>query len=105
MTLEKEALNAGFHVARTRLYRDKPVEEPSGPPFTRWEPLADVLAVIHDPRWSWVRNNRCKYVELRMDTRDQRCLIFNRDRELITMQDLRRQGDTQLEPTTTHERG
>lgn len=98
MNRESEALNAGFHVARTRLYGARPVEAPSLPP-TRWVPVADVLAVIQDPRWSWVRNSPCKYLELRLDTRDQRCLIYNRDREAITLQDLRRQGDAQLEPT------
>jgi hypothetical protein len=69
------------------------------PPY-RWVPVADVLAIIRDRRWSWVRNNPCKYIELRIDTRNEHCLIFDRDRREVTLKDLSRQLDDYLSPNS-----
>lgn len=67
------------------------------PPY-RWVPVKDVLAIIRDPRWSWVRNNGCKYIELRIDTRNEHCLIYDRDKNEITLKDISRQLDGHLSP-------
>ncbi|HWA86306.1 MAG TPA: hypothetical protein VG710_08805 [Opitutus sp.] len=69
------------------------------PPY-RWVPVADVLAIIRDKRWSWVRNNACKYIDLRIDTRNEHCLIFDRDHREITIKDLSRQLDDYLSPNS-----
>ena len=74
------------------------------PPY-RWVPVADVLAIIRDKRWSWVRNNACKYIELRIDTRNECCLIFDRDKREVTLKDLSRQGDGYLTPNTKFRNG
>lgn len=63
-----------------------------------WVPLSEVLAILNDPRWTWVRNARCKYVDLRVDTRDMKCLIRDRDGLVITLHDLSRQMDEYLKP-------
>jgi len=65
-------------------------------PTDQWVPVADALAVIQDPRWSWARNSPCKYVELRIDTRDMKCRIYDRDRREISLKDLSRQLDDHL---------
>ena len=67
-------------------------------PPSYWVPLDDVLAIIRDTRWSWVRNNPCKYIDLRVDTRDGRCLIYDRDSRAINLHDLSRQLDGHLSP-------
>lgn len=63
----------------------------SNDPESPWVPLSEVLAVLNDPRWSWHRNSPCKYVELRIDTRDMRCRIGDRDGNPITLRALSRQ--------------
>lgn len=63
-----------------------------------WVPVADALAIIQDPRWQWALNARCKYVELRIDTRDGRCIIKDRDGQTITLKQLSRQLDDHLVP-------
>lgn len=66
----------------------------------QWVPVADVLTLLQDPRWSWLRNNPCKYVRLHLDTRDMRCLIADRDGRSITLHELSRQLDSYLVPAT-----
>lgn len=74
-----------------------PDKRPELPPeAAHWSPVADVLAVINDPRWSWVRNTPCKYIELRIDTRNQACLIYDRDKRPMTLRELSRQLDDYL---------
>lgn len=49
-----------------------------------WDHVDDVLAVIERMRsgeWYWGSNSRCKYIELRIDTRDGGCIL--RDRESV----------------------
>ncbi len=58
---------------------------------TEWVPTSSVLDVITDKNWSWIANNRCKYVELRIDTRDGHCVIRDRHGKPITLDDLRYQ--------------
>lgn len=77
-----------------------PSTNPSGHqlPPSNWVPVADALAIINDPRWSWALNARCKYIELRIDTRDGHCLISDRDGKRITLKELSRQLDGHLGP-------
>lgn len=41
--------------------------------------------------WTWTKNTECKYIELRIDMRDGRCIIRNRDGELISLEELKSQ--------------
>ena len=60
-----------------------------------WIPIEDVLEVIKPPKWTWARNAHCKYLDIRLDTRDGACLIKNRHGDPITLEDLKRQhGET-----------
>ena len=63
---------------------------PDDDPAT-WHPVSVVQAVIEDPKWRWIANAACKYVSLRIDTRDMRCLILDRDGNTISLNQLRRQ--------------
>lgn len=58
-----------------------------------WIRLDDVLAVIRDPAWSWTRNWRCKYINIRMDTRSRAnlCVIYDRHGQPITLEELKHQ--------------
>ncbi len=67
------------------------------PQSTKWVPLRDVLLILNDPRWSWTRNASCKYVNLRIDTRDMACVVCDRDDHPITLKELARQLDTYLD--------
>jgi hypothetical protein len=57
-----------------------------------WDSLADFLATFNramlpygDPaKWTWGRNTRCKYVDLRIDMRDGGCIIRDREGRRIT---------------------
>ncbi len=67
---------------------------PDSPPV--WVSVDDVLKVIRDPRWIWAANSPCKYIQLRLDTRDGHCLIYDRDNNEITLRELSRQFDEYL---------
>ena len=56
----------------------------------KWIPIENVIAVLKD-NWQWIKNPSCKYVDLRIDTRDMHCVIFDRDHNLITLNQLRYQ--------------
>jgi len=59
-----------------------------------WSDLNDVIRIVNASAhgsWSWTRNARCKYIELRIDMRDGKCLIRNRDGLTITLGELQRQ--------------
>jgi len=43
------------------------------------------------PMSSWTKNNRCKYIELRIDMRTGACLLYDRDGQTIDMDVLRKQ--------------
>ena len=57
----------------------------------KWYPVKDVLDVLENEEWMWPLNARCKYVDIRIDTRDMMCTIKDRNGEYITIEDLRRQ--------------
>lgn len=64
------------------------------PPW-KWYPLNEVMDVIQsggqDGTWKWYRNTACKYVELRIDMRDLKCLIRNAKGEFISLDQLKYQ--------------
>jgi len=65
-----------------------------------WDSLDDVLPIIaralqdkvgrkaSGEYWTWVRNPKCKYIDLRIDMRDGGCLLTNRDGQRINPEDL-----------------
>lgn len=59
-----------------------------------WTPIQDILKVIllaQNSGWMWYWNTRCKYVELRIDMRDQCALIRDREGKLISLEQLQYQ--------------
>jgi len=65
---------------------------PDGPGYP-WIRLDDVVKIVRDPNWSWGRNNRCKYITLRVDTRTRSnlCVIYDRYGDPLTLDELRHQ--------------
>lgn len=60
--------------------------------------LADVLPVLTRigaddmDQWAWVRNSKCKYVRVAIDTRDGGYVrLFDRDEKAITLAEFERQ--------------
>lgn len=56
-----------------------------------WQPVEPIIEMLGSASWTWVRNRRCKYVHLFVDTRDMRCLLRDRNQLRISMEDLRKQ--------------
>ena len=59
-----------------------------------WDSIEDVVDVIMMSRkreWSWARNHKCKYIDVRIDMRDGGCIIINDKGERIDPKDLRYQ--------------
>ena len=53
-----------------------------------WLPVLQVIRAIEiakDGGWDWCNNTACKYIELRIDMRDDKCLIKDRDGNLIDL--------------------
>jgi hypothetical protein len=84
-------LVAAAAYAFSRPWRDTPLDK--GVLRTSWIPIDEVLAVIRDRNWVWFRNNRCKYISVRIDTRSRfhMCVIFDRYGAPITLDDLKLQ--------------
>jgi hypothetical protein len=60
--------------------------------YNVWDSIDDFIAVLEAMRagdWVWVRNSRCKYVELRVDMRNGGCLIRDQHGNRINPSDLR----------------
>lgn len=52
-----------------------------------WDHFGDILPTlkaISRGEWYWGMNSRCKYIELRIDTRDGGCILYDRDRVRIS---------------------
>lgn len=49
--------------------------ENSGKPV-EWYPLADVVELLQSRTWNWLIAPTTKYLEIRIDTRDMCCLVF-----------------------------
>lgn len=56
-----------------------------------WKPIDEILAVLNDPEWQWYWNTDCKYVDLRIDTRDMHALIRDRHGKTIDLEKLKYQ--------------
>lgn len=53
----------------------------------QWDHFGDILPTlkaISRGDWYWGANSRCKYIEIRLDTRDGGCLLFDRERVRIS---------------------
>lgn len=58
------------------------------PPAARWVPLADVLKLLNHPDFHWCVGgglSDLKYMELRIDTRDNCCLVMDRNRKPVDL--------------------
>lgn len=56
-----------------------------------WYPIDSFLKVLRkalNNEWSWVNNQECKYVEVRVDMRTGHCIIKNRSGVRIDPEDL-----------------
>jgi hypothetical protein len=61
-------------------------------PSLEWIPFRSVAATILNlGDWEWFRNSQCKYIKVWIDMRDGRCVIFDRDGNRLTLEDLKRQ--------------
>ena len=56
-----------------------------------WVSLSEVIDVLNDPEWEWWRNSNCKYLNIRLDMRDGKCLISDRNGKPLTVDKLREQ--------------
>lgn len=66
------------------------------PQQPEWIPLKDVVGVVKesfDGQWTFTRNNQCKYINVRIDMRDGKCVLMNRFGDLISLKDLQYQYD------------
>ncbi len=61
----------------------------SPPPLVTFEQVREWLADVEAGRWSWVRNTRCKYVDMKFDTRRGAYALRDRDGNAITYEELR----------------
>lgn len=61
----------------------------------RWKPSAEVFETIarllEDCKWRWSRNTRCKYVDVRIDMRDGKCVLTDRHGKDLTIDELKEQ--------------
>lgn len=56
-----------------------------------WVPLLDVVRALHHPNFYWGSMGgftNCKYLDLRVDTRDGRCLVRDRDGRPVRLADI-----------------
>lgn len=57
----------------------------------KWIPLQNVFALVEKSKlgiWTWARNTKCKYIDVRIDMRDGDCIIKDRDGNIITLEQL-----------------
>ncbi len=57
----------------------------------RWIPIKEILEVTSSTDWSWVANSKCKYLNIRMDTRDGHCVLSDRNGNSLSLDDLKYQ--------------
>lgn len=58
----------------------------------QWVPLLEVVALLHHPNFYWGAMGgltNCKYLDLRIDTRDCKCLVRDRDGRPVTLERIR----------------
>jgi len=62
----------------------------------KFDDVFDVIEKAKIGLWSWVGNSRCKYINLRIDTRDMMCNLYDRDNQEITIEELEYQYKSDL---------
>lgn len=65
------------------------IDLPDMPPITSSADIAEWLDAVATGRWTWTRNTRCKYVDLKLDTRRGAYSILDRNGRPITFEQLR----------------
>ena len=58
----------------------------------QWVPLLEVVRLLHHPNFYWGAMGgltNCKYLDLRIDTRDCKCLVRDRDGRTVTLERIR----------------
>ena len=55
--------------------------------------VVQVVSKSLNNEWSWVRNTSCKYITLRIDMRDGKVLLMNREGEEIELHELEYQKE------------
>ena len=63
----------------------------AAPETVAFEDLIAWLSTVHHFSWTWTANTRCKYVDIRIDTRRGAFAILDRDGNKITLDELRHQ--------------
>ena len=56
-----------------------------------WENIDEVIKVLEKMKreeWTWMKNSRCKYLNLRVDMRDGHCVIKDRNGLPINIEEL-----------------
>lgn len=56
-----------------------------------WVPLLDLVKILHHPNFYWGSMGgftNCKYLEIRIDTRDCKCLVRDRDGKPVDLLEL-----------------
>lgn len=68
----------------------------------QWDHFGDILPTlkaISRGDWYWGANSRCKYIEIRLDTRDGGCLLYDRERVRISPEQFAHQSHpVRMEP-------
>lgn len=72
------------------------------PAATSVSQIGEWLAAVEAGQWSWVKNTRCKYVDIKFDTRRGAYRILDRDGNPITFEELCWQysGETPAPPAS-----
>ena len=45
----------------------------------------NIQAIVRDKKWSWIRNPRAKYIDIRIDMRDGGFVLLDQDRVRISL--------------------
>ena len=68
-----------------------------------WVPFSGILAVLNKARWkcwSWSKNTRCKYIIVRIDMRNQKCILRDQDGKPLTLKELEYQYESKATGST-----
>jgi len=65
---------------------------PSKQPWKPFQEIVDgVNKVLKKANWTWCRNQRCKYITIKIDTRDRNAILCDRYGNLMELKDFERQ--------------
>ena len=105
-------LGVALQIAKRRA-AEAPVEEQapdklaSMEEHNHWDHLSEVMPVLRaakDGEWSWFKNGRCKYINLRIDMRSFHCTVRDRDDVRISVDTLKYQGLQDSIPATNRQK-